>query len=157
MVVLATIAVIEAQEGNAAGHGGGAGNTYLEGGAGIKQEGGVVPKIKLVVDVDGHVQSEFTVAAGHIIVGPGCAAGGSFTVNQHIQVETGSHTQTGHDGHVVAGTQIETVMGDGVRVTRLFRSEEITGTRDDLCVGLGADEQQGCCEKGCKNLFHNIG
>ena len=38
----------------------------------------------------------------------------------------------------------------------VFRSVEVTCANGKLGVSLGADQQQGCGENKCKNLFHTF-
>lgn len=135
-------------------------NATLENGAGEEAESEITAEFEGIGQIHGDVEGELGITLGNGTADKGTASGIIVRVQQHVCIETGSYTQTGYDGNVVAATQIETVVRDGICFGIAggsgFRSEQVTGAGSELGVGLGTDEHQGCCKKSCKNLFHNM-
>ena len=132
----------------------------LENGTGEEAESEITAEFEGIGQVHGDVEGQLGITFGNGTADKGTASRIIVRVQQHVCIETGGNTQTGYDGNVVTATQIETVVRNGICLGIVgrsgFRSEQVTGAGRELGVGLGTDEHQGCCEKSCKNLFHNM-
>lgn len=167
VVVGITIGEVEAANGKASVEGGTGHHTILEGGTGKCDETDIVGEMILEGDIHGHVEGNFRVVVRSGSTDRNTGDGGTIVfinaLEEHIYIETGGNAEIITQTNLIAGAYIEAIGMEvvcgalaTVCVLGLLNNVQITGTGNNLCEGLGAQEHQGCCKKGCKNLFHVI-
>ena len=166
VVVGLTIGIVETADVNGAMESGTGHYTILEGGTCEDDESGIVGEFVLEGEVHRNVEGNFRVVIRSRTTDRNTGDGGTIVLvhalEEHVHIETGSYAEIIAQADLIAGAHVEAVRVEGVsgglaalNVLAVLNNVHITGTRNDLCKGLGAKEHQGCCKKTYKKLFHS--